>query len=57
MMSAFLAMANKMFENDCFLDLEVGKLWLNFLFSINSTEILRPMYFFIKMRPLSMIRT
>ena len=38
-------MAPKKFENDSFMDLEVGKLWLNFFFAVFSREILRTMYF------------
>ena len=31
--------ANKMFENDWFIDPEGGKLWLNFLFAVICREI------------------
>ena len=36
--------ANKMFRNDCFIDLEVGKLCLSFLLVVISEKCLRPMY-------------
>ena len=43
--------ANKMFKNNCFIDLEEGKLCLSFLLAvISKKKCLRPMYFLIKIK-------
>ena len=45
--------ATKTLKNDCFVHLDVGKLWLSYLLSAISEKCLRPMYFFIKIKIMS----
>ena len=42
--------ATKTLENDCFVDLEGGKLCLSYLLAVISEKCLRPMYFLIKIK-------
>ena len=42
--------ATKTLENDCFIDLEGGKLCLSYLLAVISEKCSRPMYFLIKIK-------